>query len=303
MKNIAGVDLNLMKAFEAMMIEANVSRAAERVGLAQPSMSNALARLRALFDDPLFVRSAAGMRPTEKAHAIAPLVAQALAALRAAVNDAGVFNPATTPLTVRIMMPDYGELTLLPLIAQELQSLAPQVQIISVAFDRRTYAAKLERGDVDLVIGVLGSPPRRIAVERIFDDQFVCIARTGHPGIGQTLDRATFLALPQALVAPGGRLSGAVDRALSGTGESRRLVMSVGNFLSLPFLIADSDMIAVIGERVARRLADVIDIVIYPVPIDVAGFGLSMAWDSAMTQSAGQGWFRDIVREVAAQLR
>jgi DNA-binding transcriptional LysR family regulator len=303
MKNIAGVDLNLMKAFEAMMIEGSVSRAAERVGLAQPSMSNALARLRALFDDPLFVRSSAGMRPTEKAKVIAPLVSRALGALRAAINDAGVFDPATMPLTVRIMMPDYGELTLLPLIAQQLQDVAPLVQIISVPFDRCTYPAKLEQGDIDLVIGVLRAPPPRIAVERVVDERFVCIARKGHPAIGETLDLATFVAQPQALVAPGGSLSGAVDRALSVVGESRRLVMSVGNFISLPFLIADSDIIAVIGERVARRLAAHIDIVIYPVPIDVAGFALSMAWDSAMTHSAGQSWFRDIVRDVSAQLR
>ena len=150
MKNIAGVDLNLMTAFEAMMLEGNVTRAAARIGLAQPSMSNALGRLRVLFDDQLFVRTPVGMHPTEKARAIAPLVSTALAALRSAINDAGIFDPVSSALTIRIATTDYGEFIVLPKVMQILRSAAPNMTLISVPFSRAAIADQLSRGDVDL---------------------------------------------------------------------------------------------------------------------------------------------------------
>jgi DNA-binding transcriptional LysR family regulator len=297
MKNIAGVDLNLMTAFEAMMLEGNVTRAAARIGLAQSSMSNALARLRILFDDQLFARTPVGMHPTEKARAIAPLVSSALAALRSAINDAGVFEPATSTLTMRIATSDYGEFIVLPKVMKALRATAPNMTLISVPFSRTEVPGQLARGDIDIAFNVLSRVPTRIRREALLTDQFVCIARADHPAIKDELDLKTFLGLKQALVAPRGTPSGAVDLALEAIGKKRDVVMSVSNFISLPFLIAESDMIAVVGKRVAQRLEGLIGLNVYPVPIAVDGFTMSMAWDVATDQDAGHNWFRDIMRK------
>ena len=299
MKNISGIDLNLMTAFEAMMLEGNVTRAAARIGLAQPSMSNALGRLRALFDDQLFVRTPVGMHPTEKARAVAPLVSTALAALRSAINYAGAFDPATSALTIRIATTDYGEFIVLPKIMQILRSAAPNMTLISVPFSRAAVADQLGRGDVDLAFNVLPRASGRIRREAILTDKFVCIARADHPEISGTLDLPTFLRLHHALVAPRGTPTGAVDRALAAVGEKRHVVMSVSNFISLPFLIAESDMIAVVGERVALRLTALIGLKLYPVPVELDGFTMSMAWDVATDQDNGRIWFRDVMRTAA----
>jgi DNA-binding transcriptional LysR family regulator len=298
MKNIAGVDLNLMTAFEAMMLDGNVTRAGARIGLAQPSMSNALTRLRALFDDQLFVRTPVGMRPTEKARAIAPHVSLALAALRSAINEAGAFDPATSELTVRIATSDYGEFIVLPKVVQALQQAAPHMTLVSMPYSGSDIAEQLGRGEVDLALNVLPRFLGRTRREVLMEERFVCIARVGHPAIAGDLDLPTFLRLQHALVAPRGTPTGAVDRALAKIGEKRHVVMSVGSFISLPFLIADSDMIAVIGERVAQRLGPLIGLRIYAVPIPVDGFKMSMAWDIATDNDAGHNWFRNVMRSV-----
>ena len=300
MKNIAGVDLNLMTAFEAMMLDGNVTRAAARIGLAQPSMSNALARLRELFDDQLFVRTPVGMNPTEKARAIAPLVSSALTALRCAINEAGIFDPATSSLTMRIATSDYGEFIVLPKVMQALRQAAPQMRLISIPFSRTAVVEQLSHGEIDIAFNVLPRFPRRICREAILAERFVCIARVNHPSISGQLDLATFLGLQHVLVAPRGRPVGAVDRALAVMGQKRQVVMSVGSFITLPFLIAGSDMIAVVGERVAERLGSLIGLNIYPVPFPLDGFTMSMAWNIGTNGDAGHLWFRNIMRSATA---
>lgn len=300
MKNISAVDLNLMTAFEAMMLDGNVTRAAARIGLAQPSMSNALARLRLLFDDQLFVRTPAGMHPTEKARAIAPHVSLALASLRSAINEAGAFDPATSTMTIRIATSDYGEFIILPQVVQALRAAAPHMTLISIPFSRSEIAEQFARGDVDLAMNVLPRLPSRFRRDVLMKERFVCIARADHPEISGDLDLATFLRLQHALVAPRGTPYGAVDRALAMIGEKRQVVMSVGSFLSLPFLIADSDLIAVIGERVAQRLGPLVGLRMYPAPVPLDGFTMSMAWDVATDKDAGHGWFRNLMRSAVA---
>ena len=203
------------------MLEGNVTRAAARIGLAQSSMSNALARLRLLFDDQLFARTPVGMHPTEKARAIAPLISSALAALRSAINDAGVFEPASSTLTIRLATSDYGEFIVLPKVMMTLRETAPNMKLISVPFSRSDVVTQMARGDIDIAFNVMPRFPSRIRWEPLLTDQFVCIARSDHPAITGALDLKTFLGLQQALVAPRGTPNGAVDRALAAIGEKR----------------------------------------------------------------------------------
>ncbi len=304
MKNIAGVDLNLMTAFEAMMIEGSVTRAAARIGLAQPSMSNALARLRTLFDDPLFERAAQGMLPTEKARLLAPMICGALDSLRKAVNDGGRFDPASSEASFRLATTDYGEMIVLPALLSRIRAFAPKVRVQSLPFDRASFVEQLERDGIDAGLTVIGRKSPRMAIEPQFKERFVCIARRGHPAFpaDKPLDMDTFVGLDHALVSRGGPPSGAVDRALAAIGRERRIAITVANFTTLMFLVAQSDFVAAVAERLARHMAGLIDLSLHALPLRVDPFTMSMAWHRRTDADAGQLWFRDQVRAVTAGL-
>jgi DNA-binding transcriptional LysR family regulator len=310
LKNIAGVDLNLMTAFEAMMIEGNVTRAAERVGLAQPSMSNALARLRALFDDPLFVRSPAGMRPTEKAIMVAPLISEALDRLRNAINEGGTFDPALSRLTFRLATTDYGEMVIVPKLLKRLRTEAPGINLICLPFDRATLEDQLERGHVDAGLSVVGPLSARIRTEEQFEERFVCIARRGNPTLSTAnnvdpfvaLDMEAFVELDHALVSRNGVPFGPVDQALASMGRERQVVATVVNFTALMFLVAQSDMVAAVGERIANQMSNLLDLSIHALPLPVNGFTMTLAWHHMTDSDAGQRWFREQIRSACAGL-
>jgi DNA-binding transcriptional LysR family regulator len=308
LKNISGVDLNLMTAFEAMMIDGNVTRAAERVGLAQPSMSNALARLRSLFDDPLFIRSPLGMRPTEKAIAIAPLISAALDNLRIAVNEGGMFDPARSTQTFRLATTDYGEMLIVPTLLRRLRETSSGIRLLSLPYDRAVLEEQLERGQIDAGLSVLGRVSDRVRTEAQFDERFVCIARTGHPEISSAgnvdpniaLDLETFIRLDHALVSRGGPPSGAVDHALATIGRERQVVATVANFTALMHLVAQSDLVASVGQRIAVQMSERLGLSVHALPLEVGSFNMSMAWHQMTDADAGQRWFRDQLRTVCA---
>ena len=306
MKNIAAVDLNLMTAFEALLIEQHVSRAAARIGLAQPSMSNALSRLRALFDDPLFVRTGGTMKPTEKAAALAPLIKAALDNLRLAVNEAGQFDPATSTQSFSLATTDYGEMLILPELMRRIRIEAPGVEIHSLPYDRVTFEDQLERGQIDAGLTVIQRVSRQTQVEPMFEERFVCIAQRDHPALSGkgsagafvALNLETFLALDHALVSRGGRSRGAVDTALAALGHERRIALTVANFMTLMFQIAQSDLIAAVAERLARHMAPLAGFDIYALPLTVRNFTMSLAWHRSTEADEGQQWLRALLRDV-----
>ena len=310
MKNIEAVDLNLMTAFEALLIEQHVSRAAHRVGLAQPSMSNALSRLRSLFDDPLFVRVGGVMRPTEKAKALAPLIKAALDNMRLAVNKASHFEPATSTQGFSLATTDYGEMLVLPKLMQRIRAEAPSVKVHSLPFDRASFEDMLERGQIDAGLTVIKPKSTSVVTEAMFDERFVCIARHQHPALADTgstgafaaLDLETFLSLDHALVSRGGSAQGAVDTALAAMGRERQIGLTVANFTTLMFLIAQTELVAAVAERLATQMAPLAGFTIHALPLAVRNFTMSLAWHKATEADHGQIWFRELVRDVCRNM-
>lgn len=291
--NLAGVDLNLLTVFEALLSERHVTRAARRVGLAQPSVSNALARLRALFDDPLFVRAPGGMRPTPRAEALAPHVAAALAAVRAALETGRGFAPATARRAFRLAAADYTEVVLLPGLLARLGAEAPGVDL-RVRPLGPGWAEEFDRGGLDAAVGVFPNLPKRFRRQRLLTEEFVGIARAGRVPEGL----AAFCAARHVLVSQQGADAGAADAALAAIGQRRRIAVTVTGFQSLAQTVAAADLVAVTARRLAARMAAMLPLALFPLPMPMPGFALDLVLGPGA--GAAEAWFGEVLAEVAA---
>ncbi|HEY2932410.1 MAG TPA: LysR family transcriptional regulator, partial [Acidobacteriota bacterium] len=235
--NIYSVNLNLLVYLEALLEEHSVSRAARRVGITQPAMSNALGRLRDLFEDPLFRRTARGIVPTPRAIQLSGSVRKALVEVRGLLGGQPAFDPATAMRTFRLAMTDYAELVLLGKLAQQLRRQAPGVQIL-VRRPERIFIPpeqELGTGAIDAAIGFY---PDTTALEvsthamDLFEESNVCIARRGNPFVRKKWNTATFASAPQGGVFYRAESRGLVDNLLTAKGLRRQLVVTTPHFLS-----------------------------------------------------------------------
>ncbi|WP_110401167.1 LysR family transcriptional regulator [Sphaerotilus hippei] len=295
MADIRTLDLNLLKAFDALMDERSVTRAAARLALTQPAVSGMLTRLREAFDDPLFVRSARGVVPTARAEALAPAVRQVLLEVAAMLQPLS-FDPATAALTMTVAATDYAlRAVVLPWLTA-LRARAPGVRVAVQPVDDSRVAAQLERGEVDLALTTPQAAPPDVHARHLFDERYVCVTRSGHPALAAgalTLD--AFCALDHALVSYGGSpFEGATDRALATLGRQRRVVASVGSFLMLPELLRRTDLIAVAPARLIERESG---LATCEPPLAVPGFTKLAVWHERRHRDAGQRWARELLFE------
>lgn len=293
MADIRTLDLNLLKAFDALMDERNVTRAAARLALTQPAVSGMLTRLREAFDDPLFVRSSRGVVPTARAEALAPTVRQVLLEVAAMLQPLH-FDPATAALTLTVAATDYAlRAVVLPWLGA-LRRMAPQVRVVVQPIDDSRVAAQLERGTVDLALTTPEAAPPDLHARQLFDEHYVVMARHDHPALAQgrlTLD--TFCALDHALVSYGGApFEGATDHALARLDRQRRVVVSLGSFLMLPELLRCTDLIAVAPARLVPRESG---LATCAPPLPVPGFTKVAVWHERGHRDAGQRWAREVL--------
>lgn len=301
--NIAGSDLNLLFVFEALLSERSVSRAAAKIGRSQPAVSNALGRLRRDLRDPLFVRIGRGMVPTPRALDLAPEVAAALGHARRAFGGPA-FHADRSSREFRLAASDDVEHRLLPPLLRRLGAAAPHV---TVAVRRlpglfQVPEDDLRSGAVDFAIGRLPGPPAvesGLFLHRLYRDRFVCIVRRGHPAIGRRLDRARFLAAGHAAVFSPGRGPGMIDGILSERGEKRRVVLSVPHFLSIPFVVARTDLIATVPESVAEAFETRLALRRFPCPIPIPVIDVNLVWHGRSHEDPSHVWLRDRILDAA----
>ncbi len=299
-KNITAVDLNLLLAFEAMLEERNVTRAGRRIGLAQPSMSSALARLRALFDDELFRRDGGGMQPTPKALLLAGPIGEALRHVRLALAQGFGFEPASARHRFRLAVTDYGDLIVVPSLMRALRARAPGVDIeVRPLVDPVQAVAQLEQGDIDAIVGGHLPLPRDGARHRLFEERFVCLRDAGRAAHA-TMELAVYAALPHALFSASGGdgAPAALDALLLRHGLRRRVVAVVPHVTALPFAIAGTDLVAAAAERVARRLAEAAGIVVLPLPVEVPPFGIDLLYTRRGATSEAVRWLLALITEI-----
>lgn len=291
--DIRTLDLNLLRALDALLDERSVTRAAQRLSLTQPAVSGMLTRLRESFDDPLFVRTQRGIAPTLRAQALACPVKELLGTIETLLRPQD-FDPATADVTLRIASTDYAlQAVVVPYLA-ELRRQAPRVRVAVVPAQHLPLLERLERGEIDLALVSPDNTPADLYARRLFDERYVCVLRAGHPDARRrrlTLDR--FCALDHALVSyDGGSFQGVTDEALAKLGRERRVMLSVTSFLVLPEILCASDLIAVVPERLVTHAEG---LVVLPPPLDIPGFTKTVAWHERTHRSAAHRWARQLL--------
>ncbi|WID97822.1 LysR family transcriptional regulator [Bosea vestrisii] len=300
--NLAAVDLNLLVAFEALMEERNVTRAGQRIGLAQPSMSSALTRLRALFGDELFIRTAAGMQPTARALALARPIGEALAQIRATLAPDTGFDPATARRRLTIAVTDYGDLVVVPALVALLRQEAPGIDlIVRPIADPTASLAALERGDVDALIGGHLPDSARIVRHRLFEEDFVCIRDKAHAA---PLTPDDYVRLPHALFssAGGDGSPGVVDAILAMEGRKRRVAVTLAHVVAVPFAVAGTDLVATMARRIATRFAAFAGVALMPLPYDAPPFAIDLLHSRRATSDPALSWFLATIERVGRSL-
>jgi DNA-binding transcriptional LysR family regulator len=296
--DIRAVDLNLLKAFDALIRERAVTKAAGRIGLSQPAMSHALSRLRDLFADDLFVRTPSRMEPTARAREIAPLVSAAIEHIEAALNLGVGFDPAKSAGIFTAGMAEYAEVALVGRLAASFARQAAKATLRLTPLTGIEAAEQLDKGAIDVAVSHLRTLPAHLDSIVLLRDPFVLIARRGHPLAAQSPSIETYAALDHVLVSPRGATTGAVDRALADFGLKRRIALLVATYLALPAVLTASDLVATVPQRTARQIAAMTDIEIMPLAIDLAAT-VSMAWHRRATSEPAQIWFRSLLIEAA----
>ena len=296
--DIRAVDLNLLKAFDALIRERAVTRAAGRIGLSQPAMSHALSRLRSLFADDLFVRTPNHMEPTARAREIAPLVSAAIEHIEAALNLGIGFDPAKSTGVFTAGMAEYAEVALVGRLAEACARQAPNATLRLTPLTGAEAAERLDNGAIDVAVAHLRALPGHLDSIMLLRDPFVLVARRGHPLAAQSLSLEAYAALDHVLVSPRGDTTGAVDRALADFGLKRRIALLVATYLALPAVLASSDLVATVPGRTAQQIAAMAEIEIMPLAIDLS-VHVSMAWHRRATSEPAQAWFRSLLIEAA----
>jgi len=299
-----GIDLNLLVAFDALMNERNVTRAATQVGVSQPAMSAALSRLRQRFGDPLFLRSADGLLPTARARDLSEPIAQALRQIESMLVNKPQFVPEKASLTFKLGLSDYPAFVLLPSLLQALGKKAPGVSLNVHAFNNRDQAVDLlDAGAIDVAIGV---PPThadgRIMTHPVIRDEFVTIIANDHPVAKCGMSMKNYLALQHVLVSPEGELYGIVDQALAQQGKKRKLALTLPQMFAVPTIVAQTRMTATLMRRVALHSPVGGRLALFPPPVALPDVVFHLIWHRRSDSHPAQLWLREFIAEHAALL-
>lgn len=297
------IDLHLLRCLDILLAEGSVTRAAERMDMSQPGMSNALGRLREVFGDPLLVRTPRGMEPTERALEVRAAVREALDKIEGAVSGQSGFDPATARLSVTISTTDYASFVLLPDLLRKLEDKAPGLSITVRPPDPSRIREWLEEGAGELVIGFVPDASESLKSSVIYREPLVCIAREGHPKINGALDMTTYLDLRHVIL--GSAFAGLstmeriLDETLEAEGHLRKPGVRIPSALLSPHIVASTDMIATLPARYANRLRQTIPLQVLDLPFETPDLPVALIWHERTHQNTAMVWLREAIRAVA----
>ena len=295
MKSLQTIDLNLLKAFSVLMEERNVSKAAEHLAITQPAMSGVLARLRDSFDDPLFVRVQRGVVPTNRALELAPQVKKVLNEVEQLLQPPQ-FDPTKAELTVRIACTDYAMRAVIVPFLRLLKIQAPKIKVAVLAINESIVQNQLEQRQIDFALVTPDFQAPDIHAQNLYDERYICAVRHNHPIAQQTeLTLEQFCQLEQALISYHGcSFSGVTDKALQAMGLQRNVSLSVQNFIILPELLEQSDLLAVVPERLITHLDNLKR---FKPPLKIQDFTKTLIWHERTHKDPAYRWIRELIEK------
>ena len=288
-------DLNLLIAFDVLMRELNITRAAEQMFVTQPAMSHTLQKLRQQLDDPLLVKTPSGMKPTERALALIDPVRALLAETERLIQPPLAFDAATSQRRFVLAATDYIEFLLMPELSGLIEKTAPGIDIHVKRTEMSFPVAQLENGSLDIVLGFESvlNPPTHLHRQYLFSDSMACVVRQGHPLISKPPSLEEFVAVPHMLISRTGSNVGIIDQKLAELGMERRIKLIVPHFLSAPLIVAKTDMILSLPYRIAEQFTKFAPLAIFPVPLELPDYDLCMIWHPLRDKDPAHQWLRD----------
>lgn len=299
-----GLDLNLLVAFHALSQERSVTGAGRKLGLSQPAISYALARLRRSFGDPLFVRVGTRMQPTARAQALGIAVERVLDLVNTEMLQRVTFDPAKVHRTFNLCMSDIGESRFVSPLMQRLMESAPGVEVQVRSLPPDQLEPSLAAGEIDLAVGFF--PDLRganIYQQLLYETGYVCIARRGNPHVRGKLTRLRFLAAPHVALNSGARSQGFIERDLRVARIERRLRLTVQHLMSLIEVFARTDLIAVVPVEAAHLLGRAIALEVHPLPYRTSRFAVRQHWHSIYHEDPANQWIRGEIRSLFQRSR
>ena len=300
--DLRNVDLNLLLVFDVLYRTRNTTRAAESLHLTQPSVSNALRRLRDLFDDVLFVKTANGMQPTPRADGIAVLLDEGFASLRLAIQAGQAFDPATAMRTFRPYMSDIGQSVFVPLLAARLRKTAPGIQIVTLNVPLDAAQQMMKLGQIDLAVGMFAGLHSDFIQQRLFRETYAVLVRKKHPKIGTKITVEQFFAADHLIYTPTAgshaRFEAELDAMSAKEGRVRKVALQLAHSSGIDRIVASSELVACVPSRVANAMAGRDGIRALPLPFDMAPLDISQFWHERCHRDDGHQWLRSLMYEM-----
>lgn len=296
--DIRSLDLNLLVIFDAMARLRSVNKAAEAVGLSQPATSGALARLRSVFDDPLFVRSGSRMEPTPRALELAPAVRRVVQTITGEILQPSGFDPATADRSFTILTPDIGEVAFLPGVLRRIRTQAPNVRLHAVSRPRAAAASALESGDAELAVGFFPDLHKaNFYQQALFKTSYSCIASAANAGAASRMTLKQYLAARHIVVRPDGR-EHLLDQFLDDKGWHRHVTLELSHFMSLVSILPGTDLIATVPEDIATVVGRHVALKRIELPFKAPQLQVQQYWHRRMQNDAANKWLRSLFYEV-----
>ena len=305
--NFRTLDLNLLRVFDVVMAERNLTRAAERLSITQPAVSNALKRLKESVGEDLLTRTTVGVKPTARAEALWPDVRAALGNLRAALAP-DEFNPARDALSFRLAMPDAIATSVMPAIVAQIERTQALANLRVMPLTTRDPGPMLERGDADLAIGYFPQTLAALHAEgaeaalrqtRLQESDFICVMRQGHPLAKAELTLDAYCAAHHLLVSFSGRAHGLVDQALARMERKRRVLLTVNQYFTAGRVVANSDLLTVLPAVFVQATGFREKVVTGPLPFELPRLHVDMLWHQRSDRSLARQGLREPMFEAA----
>lgn len=298
--DLRDLDLNLLVVFNQLLLDRSASIAAEKLGLTQPAVSNALKRLRAALQDDLFLRTSRGMEPTPYALHLSEPVIYALNALQTAFNTRDSFDPLSSTRTFQIAMTDIGEMYFMPPLMAALAKEAPGVRISTVRPHTGKLRDDMASGTVDVALGLLPNLQAGFFQRRLFRHPYVCVFREDHPVAKAPLTLKQFCELDHVGVLAANTGHGEIDGLLERAGIQRHLKLMLPHFIAVGHVLQTTDLIATLPERFAERCRVPFGLVTSPHPVKLPDIAINLFWHAKFNRDPANIWLRQRLVELFA---